>query len=234
MDTFWQDVRFGLRMLVKTPGVTALAIVALALGIGVNTSIFTLVNAVLLRPLPYREPGQLVQPKRINTRAEEGGPNIFGSGEVLSGTDFFDWRDEAKSFSQVAAFSGDDVNLTGGETAERVRLGSVTDGFFALLGVQPMLGRVFLPQEDLPNVERVVILTHSIWKRRYSSDENIVGKAIQIDGKSSVVVGVLPAGFVFREPFEIYSPFRLDPVVERAGEPRITLMEILGRLKPGV
>jgi putative ABC transport system permease protein len=100
--------------------------------------------------------------------------------------------------------------------------------------VQPFLGRVFLPQEDVPNAERVVILTHSIWKRRYASDANIVGKAIQIDGKSAVVVGVLPAGFVFREPFEIYSPFRLDPVVERAGEPRITLLEILGRLKSGV
>ncbi|HEY6229184.1 MAG TPA: ABC transporter permease, partial [Verrucomicrobiae bacterium] len=234
MDTFWQDVRFGLRMLKKTPGVTALAIVALALGIGVNTSIFTLVNAILLRPLPYRDPGQLVQPKRIQTRAAEDGPNIFGSGEVLSGTDFFEWHDEAKSFSQIAAFSGDDVNITGGETAERVRMGSVTDGFFTLLGVQPFLGRVFAPQEDLPNAERVVILTHSIWKRRYASDANIIGKAIQIDGKSAVVVGVLPAGFVFREPFEIYSPFRLDPVVERAGEPRITLLEILGRLKPGV
>jgi putative ABC transport system permease protein len=234
MDTFWQDVRFGLRMLRKTPGVTALAIVALALGIGVNSSIFTLVNAILLRPLPYRDPGQLVQPKRIETRAAEEGPNIFGNGEVLSGTDFFDWREGAKSFSQIAAFSGDDVNLTGSETAERVRMGSVTDGFFAMLGVQPLLGRLFLPQEDLPNAERVVMLTHSIWKRRYSSDANIVGKAIQIDGKSAVVVGVLPAGFVFREPFEIYSPFRLDPVVERAGEPRITLLEILGRLKPGV
>ncbi|HUS36721.1 MAG TPA: ABC transporter permease [Verrucomicrobiae bacterium] len=234
MDTFWQDVRFGLRMLKKSPGVTALAIVALALGIGVNTSIFTLVNAILLRPLPYRDPGQLVQPKRVSTRAEEGGPSIFGNGATLTGTDFFDWRDETKSFSQIAAFSGDDVNLTGGETPERVRMGSVTDGFFGMLGVQPGLGRVFLPQEDLPNVERVVILTHSLWKRRYSSDLNIVGKAIQIDGKSAIVVGVLPAGFVFREPFELYSPFRLDPVVERVGEPRVTLMEILGRLKPGV
>jgi putative ABC transport system permease protein len=234
MDTLWQDVRFGLRMLRKTPGVTALAIVALALGIGVNTSIFTLVNAILLRPLPYRDPGQLVQAKRIQTRAEED-LNIFGNGEVLSGTDFFDWRDEAKSFSQIAAFSGDDVNLTGGETAERVRMGSVTYGFFAMLGVQPRLGRIFLPQEDLPNAERVVILAHSLWKRRYSSDENIVGKGIQIDGKSAVVVGVLPAGFVFREPFEVYTPFRLDPVVERAGgESHITLLEILGRLKPGV
>ena len=220
-------------MLKKTPAVTALAIVALALGIGVNTSIFTLVNAILLRPLPYRDPGQLVQAKRIETRAQEG-PNIFGSGEVLSGTDFFDWRDEAKSFSQLAAFSGADVNLTGGETAERVRLGSVTDGFFSLLGVQPLLGRVFAPQEDLPNAERVVMLTHSIWKRRHSSDANIVGKTIQIDGKSALVVGVLPASFVFREPFELFSPFRLDPVVERAGEPRITLLEILGRLKPGI
>jgi putative ABC transport system permease protein len=234
MDTFWQDVRFGLRMLRKTPGVTTLAIVALALGIGVNTSIFTLVNAILLRPLPYRDPGQLVQPKRIETRAAEEGPNIFGNGEVLSGTDFFDWRDNAKSFSQIAAFSGDDVNLTGGERAERVRMGSVTDGFFTLLGVQPFLGRIFLPEEDVPNAERVVMLTHSIWKRRYASDANIVGKAIQIDGKSAVVVGVLPPGFVFREPFQIYSPFRLDPVVERAGEPRITLLEILGRLKAGI
>src|SRR5690349_11584309 len=103
MDTFWQDVRFGLRMLKKSPGVTALAIVALALGIGVNTSIFTLVNAILLRPLPYRDPGQLVQAKRIHAREEQGGPSIFGSGETLSGTDFFDWRDETKSFSQLAA-----------------------------------------------------------------------------------------------------------------------------------
>lgn len=233
METFWQDVRFGLRMLRKTPGVTTMAIVALALGIGVNTSIFTLVNSILLRPLPYRDPGQLVQAKRIHTRAEED-PGIFGSGEVLSGTDFFDWKDAAKSFSQIAAFSGDDVNLTGGESAERVRMGSVTDGFFSLLGVQPLLGRIFLPQEDVPNAERVVMLTHSIWKRRYSSDQNIIGKAIQIDGKSAIVVGVLPGGFVFREPFELYTPFRLDPVVERVGEPRITLLEILGRLRPGV
>src|ERR1043165_2702703 len=93
MDTFWQDVRFGLRMLRKTPGVTALAIAALALGIGVNTSIFTLVNTILLRPLPYRDPGQLVQPRRITTREEEGGRGMFGNDQTLSGTDFFDWKD---------------------------------------------------------------------------------------------------------------------------------------------
>src|SRR5688572_6895844 len=93
MDTLWQDVRFGLRMLAKTPGVTALAIVALALGIGVNTSIFTLVNAILLRPLPYRDAGQLVQPKRVDLGAEEG-PRFFGNEETLTGTDYFDWRGE--------------------------------------------------------------------------------------------------------------------------------------------
>src|SRR5687767_8464183 len=128
MDTFWQDVRFGLRMLKKSPGVTALAIVALALGIGVNTSIFSLINAVLLRPLPYREPGQLVQMKRIQTRAE--GPSLFNSGEMLGGPDYLDWKEQAKTLSHVAGFDGEGANLTGGERAERIEAGNVTWDFF--------------------------------------------------------------------------------------------------------
>src|SRR5205085_4686372 len=110
----------------KSPGVTTLAILALGLGIGVNTSIFSLVNAVLLRPLPYREPGQLVQIKRIQVRAASDGPTIFGNGEMLAGPDFLDWQEQSKTLSHIAAFDGDGVNLTGGDRAERVQAGRVT------------------------------------------------------------------------------------------------------------
>jgi putative ABC transport system permease protein len=232
MDTFWQDVRFGVRMLKKNPGVTALAIVALALGIGVNTSIFSLINAVLLRPLPYREPGQLVQMTRVQARAAEG-PNLFDHGAVLAGADYLDWKEQSKTLSHVAGFDGEGVNLTGGERAERIESGNVTWSFFELLGVQPILGRAFLPEEDIPNSSRVVMLTHGLWKRRYSGDPEIVGKSIQVEGQAVTVVGVLPAGFVFREPFEMYRPIALDPVSERGGQ-RMRMLEILGRLKLGV
>lgn len=231
MDTFWQDVRFGLRTLKKSPAVTGLAIVALALGIGVNTSIFSLVNAVLLRPLPYRDPGQLVQIKKQIARAPDG-PNLFGNGEVLAGPDFLDWKESSTTLSHVAAFSGGPVNVTGGERAERIEGGKVTADFFPLLGAQAFLGRTFFPNEDVPNGERVAVITHGLWKRRFSADPEVIGKRIFLDGGAWTIIGVLPATFVFSQPFEIYQPFQIDPVSERAGE-RMVLLQVLARLKPG-
>ncbi len=234
METLWQDVRYGLRMLVRNPGFTATVAVILAVGIGANTAIFSIVNAILLRPLPYLHPEQLVQAKRevVKDSKREISDSIKAA-QLLA------WQRESRAFAALAGYSRTEVTLTGGERAERVRCGKVTTGFFSLLGVPPSLGRAFLPEEDQAGAAPVVVLTHSLWQRSFGADPAIIGKTVLLDERGHTVVGVLPPSFQFVEPYAIYVPLVLnqDPAPGRPG-PAIAFGPrepfVIGRLKPGI
>jgi len=189
MQTLWQDLRFGFRTLTRKPGFTVVAIIALALGIGANTAIFSVVNSVLLRPLAYREPAALVvinhdYPK-INLKAS------------VSAIGYTHYRDNAKSFESVAAMTGGGFNLTGGGDPEQVNGSRITYNFFSALGAEAGLGRVFLPEEDQPGKNKVVVLSHGFWQRRFGGDPGIVNKNITLNDESYTVVGVMPPSFQF-------------------------------------
>ncbi|MFL6333872.1 MAG: ABC transporter permease [Pyrinomonadaceae bacterium] len=181
-----RDLRFGVRMLLKNPGFTLVAVVTLALGIGANTAIFSVVNAVLLRPLDYGEPDRVVA-------LWENVPGKGGRWRVAP-ANFLDWRRQNQVFAEVAAFSASTLNLTGeGEPAE-LSGSRVSEGYFGVLGVRPVLGRAFLAEEYEPGKGQVVMLGQGLWRRRFGSDPNVVGKTIRLDGNAYTVVGVMPAG----------------------------------------
>ena len=233
MDAIIQDIRYGVRMLMKTPSVSIVATIALALGIGANTAIFSVVNAVLLRPLPFPNPDALMSV--FGTNKERG---------VLKGSfsypDFFDLRTQNSSFEHIASYHESDFIMT--RRGEPARLtGSVaTSDLFAVLGVNPVLGRGFSPEEDKGSeTGRVVVLSHTMFEKYFNSDPNILNQPITIDGTSFTVVGVMPRGFQFpiqNDPIDLYTTIAGDA----AGEDAITqqrgahFLRVIGRLKPGV
>ncbi len=232
VGTLWQDVRYGLRMLVRNPGFTATVAIILAVGIGANTAIFSIVNAMLLRPLPYLHPEQLVQVKREVLKDSKREVS-----ESIKAAQLLAWQRESRALAALAGYNRTEVTLTGGEQAERVQCGKVTTGFFSLLGVQPSLGRAFLPEEDQAGAAPVVVLTHSLWQRSFGADRAIIGKTVLLDERGHTVVGVLPPSFQFVEPYAIYVPLVLnqDPA---PGRPAIAFGPrepfVIGRLKPGI
>ncbi len=185
LEILWQDLRYAVRMLRRNPGFAVVAIVTLALGIGANTAIFSLVNGVLLRPLPYRDPGKLTI---IWEQDDKGKPDNVGYATYL------DWRAQNKSFEDLAVYSSWQPILQTGEPEQLNGL-RVTSNYFRMLGIHPELGRDFLPEEDNPASRNVVLLSHALWERRFNSDPNIVGKAIAMSASSYVVAGVLPASY---------------------------------------
>ena len=223
METLWQDLRYGLRILIKRPGFTAVAVVTLALGIGANTAIFTVVNAVLLRPLSYPEPERImaIWPDRPGS-----------SFQGVSEPKFIFWRDQNQSFEAVAATQGigSGVNLSGGDEPEFVSGRRVTADFFRVLGVSPVLGRGFTKEEDSPGGERVAILSSELWRRRFGGKPAIVGQAVSLNGEAHTVVGVLPPGFQFASPANVIVPMRTNPASRDEGHN----YTVLGRLKSGV
>src|SRR4051794_34346060 len=168
------DLRYALRQLLKSPGFTAVAILTLALGIGANTAIFSVTYAVLFRALPYKEPGRIVAVNRVS--------RDFGIGGLTAGA-FLDFREQSKSFEQLAAYSQDEFTLTGGGDAERVTCSEVSSALFPLLGVNPSLGRTFSADEEKPGRDQVVVVSESFWKRRTGSDPGFVGKTIILNDK---------------------------------------------------
>jgi len=216
-------IRHTVRSLLKTPGFALVSILALALGIGANTAIFSLVNAVLLRPLPYKDPARLVM---LWQQPPSGGTNN------VTAADFQDWRDRCRSFESMAAFTGEGFNFTGGDRPERVSGLRVTSSLFATVGVMPVLGRALLPEEESPGADRVVILSDGLWKRRFGADRAIVGKTVSIDRQSYIVAGVMPRGFQFVGPeYELWAPLALDP---DRGKRNFYYLETVARLMPGV
>ncbi len=227
MTTLWQDVRYGLRMLARSPGFTAVAVLTLALGIGANTTIFSVVNAVLLRPLPYPEPDQLVQ-----LRADwSGSPST-----AIGSSTFVGVKAQSQSLARVAAYSGGDMTLTGAGSAQQVVTGAVTADFFPLLGVQPAWGRNFTREEDTPNGPKAAILGHGLWQSRFGGAADVLGRTITLNEQSYTVVGILPARFQYPEPFQLWIPLALgetSAALAQYGEGMI-LLKAIARLKPGV
>src|SRR5215467_7061509 len=201
LEEVWQDLRYGARILLKQPGFTFIAIVTLALGIGANTAIFSLVNAVLLRPLPYRDPDRIVTVGHYREMFEA---------DVVFGWDFLEWRDQAKVFEQIAAYFSGTADLTGSGEPARLGAGFVSADLFATLGVAPALGRAFTPDEDKPGGAPVVILSHGLWQRRFGADPQVIGRAITLDGHSRTVIGVMPPGFQFPEEIDLWMPLALN------------------------
>ena len=224
MQTLWQDLRYGARMLLKKPGFALIAIFTLALGIGANTAIFTVVNAALLRPLSYPEPGRIM-------RLAPDWPNA--SFRNASESKYVFWREHSKSFDGIAATIGigSGVNLSGGGEPEFVAGFRVTADFFPVLGVNPAIGRGFTKEEDSPNGERVAILSHSLWRRRFGADPSITGKSVSINGDPYTVVGVAPEDFRYGDgQLDVFIPMRVNPASAAEGHN----YTVLARLKAGV
>ncbi len=233
MGTWWQDIRYGVRMLVRNPGFTAVVVVILAVGIGANTAIFSVVNATLLRPLPYLHPEQLVQVKKELTTDSKREVREF-----ISDAEFLAWQRNNRVFTALAAYNVTESTLAGGERAQRVRCGKVTANFFSTLGVQLPLGRAFLPEEDRPGAPPVAILTHELWQNSFGADPAIIGKTVLLDERSHTIVGVLPPGFQFVETLALYVPLVLNerPTFDPTGGPHFGRpgSSVIGRLGPGI
>src|SRR5215212_1214810 len=226
METLIKDIRYAVRGLVKRPGFTVIALMTLALGIGANTAIFSVVNAVLLRPLPFRDPEQLAMVWEDATFA--GFPH-----NTPAPANYVDWKNQNQSFSDMAATAEASFNITGDGDPERVTAHSVTGNFFPLLGVQPLLGRGFLPEEDRPGANKVVVLSYKLWQTRYGGDRQILNRDIQLNGEKYSVVGVMPASFQFLESsVRLWVPLALDQeeLANRGGH----YLNVVARLKSGV
>jgi putative ABC transport system permease protein len=229
MDTFRHDLALAIRSLRRRPTFTALAVATLALGIGATSAIFSVVNGVLLRPLPYQRPAELML---VHTRLD-GVP-----GRELSLPEYWDLRERTRSFSRLAAFSNGTLTLTGSGTPERFNTGYVSADAIPLLGVSPSLGRAFAPEEDLPGRPAVVLLSDGLWRRRFGADPRIVGRTLILDDVPTTVIGVMPPGFQLPDHYvgagmEAWALLRLDPAADRS-ERGWHWLSVIGRLRPGV
>ncbi|HST53136.1 MAG TPA: ABC transporter permease [Pyrinomonadaceae bacterium] len=232
MNGLLQDLRFGFRMLLKSPGFTAVAVLALALGVAANTAIFSVVNAVLIRPLPYKDPSRLAMVWEYN-RTRNQHQNF------ISPANFIDWKEQSDVFEDAAAYSDWHVNLTGGGEPVEVPIQYATPNLFGVLGVRPILGRDFTADDARPDSPDVVVLSYGLWQRRFGGDTKIVGQSVTLNGTSAEVVGVMPAGFQWfvrkgslsGKPPELWSPFGFG---EQQRQRRGRYMAAVARLKPGV
>jgi putative ABC transport system permease protein len=210
-------------MLVRTPGFTAVAILALALGIGANTAIFSVVNGVLLRKLPYQEPERLVLLAQKTAQMPQTGFSI---------PDLFDYKERSQSFTQCAGFYTEMVNLGSPQGTEQLPVSYVNADFFAALGVQPRIGHAFLSKDDYAGAGQVVVISHEVWQKQFSGDPNVLGQKVTLDGRPFEIVGVMPAGFQFYEPIDLWLPIGLWPY-SRERQNHWGLYAV-ARLKPGV
>ena len=224
MDTLLKDITYGLRSLWKKPGFTVVAVVTLALGIGANSAIFSVVNAVLLRPLPYPESEYLVIFDGVNPQAGITQSN-------MSVPDFADWQSQNQVFERMAGFVTGGSLLVSGDETERVRSTGVTAEFFPLMRVGAAQGRALQPEDAQKGRDDVVVLSHELWQRRFGSDPKIIGNNVKLGGRDTTVVGIMPVGFDFPARSELWVPFPLDPVAERRDN---RYLNVITRLKPGV
>jgi putative ABC transport system permease protein len=226
-DHLWQDVRFGLRMLAKNPGFTSVAVLALALGIGANTAMFSVIEAVLLRPLSYSNADQLV---RVASMWERGGVKTPYSS---SAPDFFDWRDQNRSFSSMFAYQMSERALTGRGEAKRVHAAVATAGIFSTLQVHPIIGREFAAEENRKGADHVVVLSYRFWQAEFGGLPEAIGRNIEFDSEPYTIIGVMPREFHFpMQGSDAYAPIGFDDKVmtQRGAH----YLSVLGRLKPGV
>jgi putative ABC transport system permease protein len=227
MNTFWQDLRYGIRMLWNSPGFTAASIICLALGIGATSAIFSIVNAVLLRPLPYNHPDRLI---RIYSEFP-----TFKKFWV-SAPEFLDIQKNAKSWESVEGWVNGGVNIAGGNEPIRVTASFVTGGLLPSLGTSPILGRLITPQDDAPAAPNTIVLSYGLWQRAFGGDAGVIGREVLQSGNKSTIIGVMPKGFQFppgeTDPPEMWAPMQIDPAKpgNRAGH----FISALGMLKAGV
>jgi len=235
METLVQDIRYGCRLLMRNPGFSAIAVLTLAIGIGASTAIFSVVDTVLLRPLPYRQPDKLVV-------VTESLPGMSTDEIGVSAAEYQDYRDRNRSFSQVAAYESSGFNLTGVGQPSRVNAAALSASAFPLLGVSPELGRAFTPDEDRYGTGNAVVLSHALWEHQYGGDPNILGKAVKLDEKPFTVIGVMPAAFRFpfdgaplSEMADLWVPIAFEPDrLSPENRTREFGVGLIGRLKPGV
>jgi putative ABC transport system permease protein len=225
MENLLHDARYSIRMLGKTPGFTAVALIALALGIGANSAIFSVVNAVLLRPLPFKDPASLV---RIWGKLDQAGipKNWISQPELL------DIKEQSQTLEEIAAYESGGANLTTSGDPARVNMASVSASLFPLLGVQPSLGRTFLEEEDKPGQDKVVLIGDALWRSRFGADPAMIGKTIGLSGTTYTVIGIMPAGFLFPDQDELWVPLAIDTAnLDSRGSHGL---EVIARLKPGI
>jgi putative ABC transport system permease protein len=231
MQSIWQDVRFGFRMLRKHRLVSLVCVIALALGIGANAAVFSLAEAFLVHPVPFENGNRIVALIDGHTRESGAG---FGAQDFvpIAPATYFDWKKQARCFDQITAYSWDEVNLTGDREPQKLQAFQVPANFFETIGVQPFMGRAFLPEEEEVGKEQEIILGHALWEQRYASDPTILGKNIKVDGKSFTVVGVMAKGFDYPMPAEAWIPLSFDTKERTRRDNR--WLWVLGRLAPGV
>jgi putative ABC transport system permease protein len=224
MDAFLKDVKHSLRMFLQTPSFTFTAVAALTLGIGANTAIFSIVDAVLLKPVPFPDPDRLVMLMNTSPR---------GTGSAGSPAKFQHWRSQTSVLENVSAFTNGVMNYTAGDAVEQFRSAQVSAGYFRCFGTPILRGRAFSAEEDSPRGPNVTLLSYNLWTRRFSSDPAIVGKTISLSGDRYVVIGIVDGGFDVREfgpAPDVWVPFQLDPNTTDQGH----YFQAAGRLKPGV
>src|SRR5438552_1656227 len=232
IEELWQDLRYALRMIRRSPGFTAVAVLALGIGIGANTAIFSVVDAVLLRPLPFPQPGRLVM-------AWENKPALGIRKNVVSFPNYQDWRDQNRVFESISPLKSTAVTLTGDQEAAMFEGAVVSASLFPMLGTKPIAGRVFLPEEDRPGANRVVVMSRSLWQNRFGADTTVVGRELLLDDKSYTVVGIVPDLKLpsFMKPL-IWLPLsagaeqwrEIGSLVDRD----VHFLSVIARIKPGV
>src|SRR5712691_2821662 len=223
MDTFLQDLRYAARTLVKNPGFAALTIACLALGIGVNSTIFSVVDTIAIRPLPFREPDTLVS---LHTTHQANGIDR-GSASFL---DVRDWKARAHAFADIATVSGRSLTLSDKDEPERFSGSTITWNMFPMIGVQPILGRQIRQEEDTPGGPRVVLLSEGVWRRRYAADPAVIGRTITVNGNPHTIIGVMPPKFQFPEQAQLWIP---QTPIEHTSPRTSRNLQVMARLKPG-
>ena len=226
MDVILQDLRYGIRKLAKNPGFTAVVVLALALGIGANTAIFSVVNAILLHPLAFKDPGRIAMVWMDNRK-------LGVDQDWHSYLNFLEYKNGSQTFEDIAAFNDRSFNLTGAGDPIRVLGAWATASLFPVLGVDPILGRAFTSDEEEPGRDLVVVLSHGLWQRRFGADPQIIGQQISLNGKNRTVIGVMPASFRFPDKdAELWVP--LSPDAQLRNNRNALWLKAVGRLKPGV
>ncbi|MBL8169972.1 MAG: ABC transporter permease [Acidobacteria bacterium] len=224
VEQLLQDLRFGLRMLRKNPGFSLIAILTLALGIGATTAIFSVVNAVLLRSLPYHEPDRLVLLSYYRERVLN---------DYANAAEYLEWRTQTKAFAQMAAYRFDVADLTGNGEPERLKVGYASADCFATLGVTPARGRAFTPEEDRAGNAKAVILTNGYWQRHFGGAPQVLGRTLTVGGQSRTVVGIMPSGFRLTDDAELWLPLALDVNQQLSRQGNAVRVKVIARLKPG-
>lgn len=224
--TLWQDIKYGVRMFVKNPGFTLVAVLALALGIGTNTAIFSIVNGVLLRPLSYRDAERLVYFNALN----QGRGITDGN---FSWSDYLDWESQTDAFETMTAVLEGGMNIQSADAEpEYIPRAAVTVNFFQTIGVNPLLGRAFLKDDENMGSERVSVLSYGLWQRRFGGNPQVIGSRINLGGRDVTIVGVMPAGFSYPANAQLWSPFRMDRERARGERRDNRFLNVIGRLKP--